>query len=157
MTHFYCNFFLPLQFRGNCCFQNISQNVTDELLHNCQSCVKLLFLCFRKVICDLSHDIVSRPFINDKKHDMYFRNAGINNMFFFMLIKSYMFKHFSGFPTHPGHISWPELYRPKEAENHRDDVDEVCQYWSPLVSEEIKYLSFQDADLETKQKKKTEK
>lgn len=54
--------------------------------------------------------------------------------------------------THPGHISRSELYCPKEAENDRDDVDEVCEYWSPLVSEEIEYLSFQDADLETKQR-----
>lgn len=57
--------------------------------------------------------------------------------------------------THPGHISRSELYRPKEAENDRDDVDEVREYWSPLVSEEIEYLSFQDTDLETKQKEDT--
>lgn len=49
--------------------------------------------------------------------------------------------------THPSYVSWSELYSPKEPQDDYDDVHKVCEDRSPLVPKEVKYLSFQYADL----------
>lgn len=49
--------------------------------------------------------------------------------------------------THPSDISWPELYRAKQAQDDDDDVEEVGQDGSPLVAQEIYHLTLQHTDL----------
>jgi len=44
--------------------------------------------------------------------------------------------------THHYNVAWPVLDGAKEAEDYNDDVDEVSKNWSPLVTEEVKHLSF---------------
>lgn len=52
--------------------------------------------------------------------------------------------------THPGDISRPELNRAKQAEDDNDDVQEVGEDGSPLVSQKIYHLTLQHADLKRK-------
>lgn len=58
--------------------------------------------------------------------------------------------------THPSDVSRSELYRAEQAQDDDDDVQEVGQDGSPLVTQEIYDLTLQNADLRGRERREEE-